>query len=113
MRRVMKEAISGIVLIASLIAMILLEQLDSASPNDSYGIAILLLVIISFLSIAALVAFSRTGWKVEGSESDWGTAILLGPSALLFKNRNDKEQLRKEKKMDQEKDEKYYGQRSK
>jgi hypothetical protein len=74
MKRVFKEAIMAAALITSLIAMILLEQSDTASPNDSYTIAILLLIVISLICVIALITFSRTG--TEGSEGDWGTAFL-------------------------------------
>jgi len=110
MKREIKQAISGIVLIASLISIILV-QFEATSPNAP--IAILLLVVIFFISMAGLITFSKTGWEVKGSEGEWDAAIIMKPSALLFWNRNYKEQVRNEGKDDKKKDEDYYKQRSK
>ncbi len=102
MKREIKQAMSGIGLIGSFIAILFLVKFEEASSNGSYGIVVILLVVIFLLSAAAFITYSKTGW------SNVSTAFLLGPSALLFQNRNSGEQSRKEARMDQKKDEEYY-----
>jgi hypothetical protein len=97
MKRAIKEAISGIGLVGSLIAIyFFILQLELKSFDVIYSIAILLLVAICLLSMVGLVIYSRTGSKVEGSKGEWAAAIAIDSSGLLFWNRGYKEQVRKD-----------------
>jgi len=105
MKRVIKQAISGIALVCSVIAILLIFDFEAASDN-SYGIIILPFVTF-FLSVVAFVSYSENGW------SDLATGLLLGPTALWFKKKDSGDQSRKDARMDQKKDEEYYKQRPK
>ncbi len=108
MKRAVKEAISGIALISSFIAMIVLNHLASHSYSDAYGIAILLSVVVCIVSMIALVTYSKTGWSVVGSRGEWNLAIGMNPGGLVPWNRNYKEQVEKNECKDRARDEEYY-----
>jgi hypothetical protein len=68
MKRAIKEAISGIVLVGSLIAIyFFIMQLELKSFDIIYSIAILLLVVICLISMVGLVIYSKTGCKSRRS----------------------------------------------
>jgi hypothetical protein len=108
MRRISKEIISGIALIGSFAGMIILIQLGSQSYSNAYGVAILLFILMAFVSMFALVSFSRTGWRIAGSRAEWNLAIGMNPSGLIFWNRDYKEQVENAGNKDQARDEEYY-----
>lgn len=111
MNRRTKEVIAGLVLVASLALMLLFVRLEADTENTAFGIAVLVMVVTFFVSMFALISFSRTGWSVQGSEGQWNLAILLNPSGLLFWNKSYKEQTGEMKREDQKRDKEYYGQR--
>jgi hypothetical protein len=112
MKRVIKEAISGVLLIASFSSLFLFAQLESSTSNNSYGVFVLVSAILIFLSALALITFSKTGWRIAGSEAEWAAAGIMEPSILIFGHRDTKEQEHIEEKEDLQKEEGYYRNRS-
>lgn len=108
MKRVIKEVISGVLLIASFASMFLFTQLESSSSNNSYGAFVLISAIMIFLSALALITFSKTGWRIMGSEAEWAAAGMMEPLILIFRHRDTKEQKQIEEKEDWQKEEEYY-----
>ena len=93
MKRVIKEIISGILLVASLLIILLVIN-EHVELTTSIGISLiifLVLVIVFFGSMIALIHYSKTGSSVEGSEGEWTAAGLLNPSVLLFRDRSGEE----------------------
>lgn len=111
MRRRTKELIATIALVVSLFGIVALIPYQMLSDQTASGIAILVLGIICLVSMAALITFSRTGWKVEGSPGEWAVAIGLNPINLLFWNKHRKEQLGDMEKEERERDDGYYRRR--
>jgi len=76
MRRKIKEVISGIVLVISIVGIYLFTQqmIFSTSNTGYYGIAILVMVALCLISMLALVTFSSSGWSLEGSCGEWVAA---------------------------------------
>lgn len=104
-------AISGILLFASTLAILVLVQSESSSSDNSIELVVMILVLVSFLSVLAVITFSKTGWRVEGSEDEWAASTILNPSILIFRGRNKKEQEQVNEKKDQEKDDEHYRRR--
>ncbi len=109
MKREIKMAISGALLIFSVVA-ILVVMTEATSPNAP--LTILLLIAVFFVSMTGLITFSKTGWRVRGSEDEWFAAILMNRFSFLFWNRNYKEEVKEGERMDQKKDDEYYKKRS-
>jgi hypothetical protein len=108
MKRETKEAISGVVLLGSIIIILLLMTSDGSNVWAIFGLAVLALI-----SGVALVAFSETGWRVEGSDGEWIVAMFMRPYMGLFWHRNSEERDRREDRRDRERDAEYYKHRSK
>jgi hypothetical protein len=110
MRRVFKEVISGSLLVISLLLMIVSYQ-SIMSPGGFYGLLFFVSVIMVLISIYALIAYSKTGWRMAGSEGDWAGAGILNPWILIFRRAKDDDRDRNDEKEDRKKDDKYYQKR--
>ena len=115
MRREIKEVISGIVLVFSIVGIYLFTQqmIFSTSNTGYYGIAILVMVALCLISMIALIAFSSSGWSIEGSCGEWVAAAFMNPLILLFYNNKDKENDVVVMKMEHQKWDEEYWNRSK
>jgi hypothetical protein len=82
-----KEAISGVALIASFFGLLVVINPNNSSYNDLTAILAIILILSTLLSIIALVTFSKTGWIVAGSKNEWDVATLLFPSQRIFLGR--------------------------
>ena len=103
-----KEAAAAVVFGASLVGIVVLVPAQMASDQAGYGVAVLLLAAICLLSMVALVTFSRTGWRLDGSRVEWGLAIVLNPLALLLWNRDLRERTEGEYLEGRRREDEYY-----
>ena len=110
MRRVYKEVVSGSWLVVSLLLMIVSSQ-SIMSPGGYYGLLFFVSVIMVLISISALIAYSKTGWRMAGSEGDWAAAGILNPWILIFRRTKDDDVDRDGEKEDGKKDDEYYRKR--
>ncbi len=99
MKRIVKEAISGIVLVASFFAMILAAQ---PPYDDGKGALILASIVVFAVSAIALITYSRTGWSIRGSKNEWNVATAINPSGLIFWEREYRQQTRESERRDLE-----------
>ena len=106
MKRVIKEAVSGIVLIASFILMILFARMETDSGY--YGIFVLISATAICISFYAFISYSKPGWRMVGSEDEWAVAGIMNPLTLIFRRRNDQDQSQITEKEDLEIEEDYY-----
>lgn len=90
MRREIKEGLSGIGAIISVVGIFVLLQFEIQASQPTYGTMILFLAGLFFVSLTGAIVFSRTGTKMEGSTGEWIVAGLINPIFLLM--RKDKEE---------------------
>jgi hypothetical protein len=65
-----------------------------------------------FLSAMAVITFSKTGWRIAGSEAEWTAAVMMEPSISIFRHRKTEEREIIERKEDSLREEEHYPKRS-
>ena len=113
MNRLIKEAISGVVLIASFLGLLAVFYFRIPSYDNFTAILTIIFIIATLVSMAALVTFSKTGWSVTGSKNEWDVATLLFPSESLFLGRNPNEDSKKNEIKNQRREDEYYDKQAK
>ena len=106
-KRVVKEGLSAIVLVLSVIGLFYF-----VSSSNFNGLAVLVMACLVLLSMGALVVYSKTGSRVSGSEGEWVAAGAMNPLILLFKDMDSPEDILNEERKDRRRDEDYYRRRS-
>jgi len=104
-------AISGIMLIASFILMLFFSIMMTDSLGNYYGISILISSIMVLISFCALISYTKTGWRMVGSDDEWTIAGILNPMILFLRGRNDQGREKTEERADLEMDDEYYDKR--
>jgi len=112
-KRLIKEAISGVALIASFFGLLVVFYQSNSSYNNLTAILAIILIVATLASMAALISFSKTGWSVAGSKNEWDVATLLFPSESLFLGRNPNEDTKKNEIKNQRREDEYYDKRAK
>lgn len=113
MKRVTKEAISGIALIASFFGLLAVFYFRIPSHDNFTAILTTIFIVATLVSMVALVTFSKTGWSVAGSKNEWDAATLLFPSQRLFFGRNPNDETKRNEIANQKREDEYYDKRSK
>jgi len=109
----MKQAISGITLVISIVGIYwFILQLEMTTSNTGCGIAILIMGVLCLISMFGLVAFSNSGWKLEGTSDEWIAAALMNPLILIFYKNKEKENSIMIEKENQKWDEEYWNRRN-
>ena len=111
MKRIVKEAIFGVALLASFIGLLSMFFIGPPNYNNQEAIFAIILIVVALLSMAALVTYSRTGWSIEGSNNECDAAKLLSPSESIFLSLPDQE-TKTDEITNQKKDDEYYDHRS-
>jgi hypothetical protein len=113
LKREIKETVSGIALIASSVGLLAVFYFSSSSYNDYFDLLAIILIFATLASMAALVTFSKTGWKVTGSKNEWDKATILFPGQRLFLGRNPNDETKRDEIRNQKREDQYYDKRSK
>jgi hypothetical protein len=113
LKRVVKEAISGVALIASFFGLLAVFYFRIPSYDNFTAILTIIFIVATLVSMAALVTFSKTGWSVSGSKNEWGAATVFIPSERLFLGRNPNEEIMIGELTNQKREDEYYDKRAK
>ncbi|HEY3420920.1 MAG TPA: hypothetical protein VGK23_10240, partial [Methanomassiliicoccales archaeon] len=57
------------------------------------------------------IAFSRTGWSVQGSDGEWDAATILYPSGRLFLHRDRQKESKTQEAIERKVENDYYDRR--
>jgi len=108
MRRRIVLGISVVTLIASVVGLLYLVtiSLNHGASIDEIALALLLLAAVLIISVFGIIAFSRTGFRVDGTKKEWEAMMTLNPRLAALHYRNLEEDLEDEKRGDRNKDEK-------
>jgi uncharacterized protein YacL len=86
MERSEKEKASLAVTAIALMILFLLfvVQLGGARYDPLLGVSIVVVAAIGLIAFISSIAFSSTGWSIEGTTLEWIVAAMISPFAALF-----------------------------
>jgi hypothetical protein len=112
-KREIKEAVSGVALIISFFGLLVVFYFANSSYNDLIAILAIVSIVATLASMVAFVTYSKTGWSVNGTKTEWDAAMRLFPSQRLFLGHYSNEDRKRDEIIDQKREDQYYDRRTK